>query len=153
MVAAGAALVLVPCSLPWRERTGLWEAASATSRPSAGSGHPCSASSSACSAATTGSSSSTTAARRSSCEGYDGEPFLRFTANGVYENIRSPTTYLSRARDPAKARVPASADPTARAGWQKATAGSTFAWHDRRIRWTGAELPPAIKARAERDAN
>ena len=30
--------------------------------------------------------------------GYDGEPFLRFARDAVYENTRSPAAYLSRAR-------------------------------------------------------
>src|SRR5688572_17371795 len=38
--------------------------------------------------------------------GYDGEPFLRFAEDGVFENVRSPATYLSRERDPAKIRLP-----------------------------------------------
>src|SRR4051794_32741729 len=75
--------------------------------------------------------------------GYDREPFLRFTGAAVYENAGSPTTYLSRERDPAAARVPASADPKAPPRWRKVTAGSTFAWHDRRIRWNRSE-PPAV---------
>ena len=78
--------------------------------------------------------------------GYDGEPFLRFAADGVYENIHSPTTYLTRARDQAGVAVPATANTGAAPSWSKATEGSTFVWHDRRIRWTGAELPAVIKA-------
>jgi hypothetical protein len=31
-------------------------------------------------------------------EGYDGEPYLRFTARGVYRNARSPATYLNADR-------------------------------------------------------
>jgi hypothetical protein len=78
--------------------------------------------------------------------GYDGEPFLRFTSDGVYENIHSRTTYLSRVRDQAGVAVPASATVGAAPSWSKATEGSTFVWHDRRIRWTGVELPAVIKA-------
>jgi hypothetical protein len=78
--------------------------------------------------------------------GYDGEPFLRFTPAGVYENANSPTTYLSRARDQTGVAVPAFASPGAAPAWRKASEGSTFAWHDRRIRWTQPGLPPVIKA-------
>jgi hypothetical protein len=78
--------------------------------------------------------------------GYDGEPFLRFTKSGVYENANSPTTYLSRARDQAGIAVPAFASPAAAPAWRKAREGSTFAWHDRRIRWTQSGLPPVVKA-------
>ena len=83
-------------------------------------------------------------------DGYEGEPFLRFAGNGVWENLRSPATYLSSVRDPGAAAVPASADPAAKPVWRKVTAGSTYAWHDHRIHWTGAELPVAIQ-QAPRD--
>jgi hypothetical protein len=79
--------------------------------------------------------------------GYEGEPFLRFAASGVYENTRSPATYLSRQRDPAKARVPASADPKAPPRWQRVgAAGASFVWHDHRIHWTRSD-PPAVVQR------
>jgi hypothetical protein len=78
--------------------------------------------------------------------GYDREPFLRFAKNGVYENVRSPATYLSRERDPAKARVPASADPKATPRWRKVGAGvASYVWHDHRIHWTKSELPPVVQ--------
>jgi hypothetical protein len=79
-------------------------------------------------------------------QGYDGEPFLRFTANGVYENVHSRATYLTKARDQATVTVPASANPTASPVWRKVTEGSTFAWHDRRIRWSRVGLPPVVEA-------
>jgi hypothetical protein len=79
--------------------------------------------------------------------GYQGEPFLRFGKAGVYENVRSPATYLSRERDPAKANVPASADPKAAPRWRKvAAAGESFVWHDHRIHWTRPEPPPIVQA-------
>jgi hypothetical protein len=77
--------------------------------------------------------------------GYEGEPFLRFTPNGVYENLRSPATYQSRVRNPAQVDVPVSADPKAAPVWRKATAGSTFAWHDHRIHWLKPELPAVMQ--------
>ena len=76
--------------------------------------------------------------------GYDGEPFLRFTRSGVYENVRSPSTYLSRERELANAQVPAYADPTAAARWRKVTRGASFAWHDRRIHWVRSDPPPVV---------
>lgn len=79
-------------------------------------------------------------------QGYDGEPFLRFTSNGVYENANSPADYLTRVRDEATVSVPAFASSMAAPSWRKVTEGSTFAWHDRRIRWTGSGLPPVVEA-------
>ena len=46
-------------------------------------------------------------------EGYEGEPYLRFTREGVFENQRSPAAYLNDDRY-ANVEVPASADPKAR---------------------------------------
>jgi hypothetical protein len=80
--------------------------------------------------------------------GYKGEPFLRFGKDGVYQNLRSPATYLSSVRDPAKAQLPASVDPKAAPRWQQvAAAGESFIWHDHRIHWTQAE-PPRIVQKA-----
>jgi hypothetical protein len=79
--------------------------------------------------------------------GYEGEPFLRFGKAGVYENLRSPATYLSRERNPARAKVPASADTKAAPRWRKvAAAGESFVWHDHRIHWTGSEPPPIVRS-------
>lgn len=82
--------------------------------------------------------------------GYEGEPFLRFAKSGVYENVRSPATYLSRERDPAKPRVPASADPKAQARWRKVgAAGASYIWHDHRIHWTGSEPPDVVQRKPD----
>jgi hypothetical protein len=78
-------------------------------------------------------------------DGYQGEPFVRFTSTGVYENVRSPATYQSLVRDPSKAPMPPSADAKAPPVWRKVSEGSTFAWHDHRIHWTHRELPAVIK--------
>ena len=77
--------------------------------------------------------------------GYDGEPFLRFAEDGVYENTRSPAVYLSRERDPAKATVPASADSSAPPRWRRiAAAAESVVWHDHRIHWVKREPPPVV---------
>jgi hypothetical protein len=78
-------------------------------------------------------------------DGYAGEPFLRFTAKGVEENVRSPAAYLSRERDPERAHVPASADAKAAPVWRKVTLGPSFAWHDHRIHWLDAEKPAVVR--------
>jgi hypothetical protein len=78
--------------------------------------------------------------------GYEREPYLRFTRHAVYENLRSPATYLSRVREPAKARVPASADPKAPPRWRQVAARQSFEWHDHRIHWTAPSPPPAVQS-------
>lgn len=78
--------------------------------------------------------------------GYDGEPFLRFAKNGIYENVRSPATFLSRERDPAQVRVPASANAKASPRWRKVgEVGASYVWHDHRIHWTAAEPPRVVQ--------
>jgi hypothetical protein len=77
--------------------------------------------------------------------GYEGEPFLRFAGKAVYENVRSPSVYLSRKRDPARTRVPAAADADAAPRWRRIARGYSYAWFDHRIHWTHADVPPAVK--------
>lgn len=77
--------------------------------------------------------------------GYDGEPYLRFSPQGVYANTRSPATYLNRFRLP-RLPPPASADPTAPPEWRRVSTGQTYQWHDHRIHWMRAEPPPVVAA-------
>jgi hypothetical protein len=76
--------------------------------------------------------------------GYADEPFLRFAKTGIYENVRSPATFLSRVRDLGNLKVPGSVDAQAKPRWRKVSAGSSFAWHDHRIHWMGRTPPPAV---------
>ena len=72
-------------------------------------------------------------------EGYDGEPYLRFRADGtVQENQNSPAAYLNRNRY-AGAEVPAAIagrrpPPPA---WKTVAHGGHHAWHDHRIHFMG----------------
>ena len=76
--------------------------------------------------------------------GYDGEPYLRFTAQGVDRNANSPATYLNQARY-GEADVPEAledADPR----WQRvAAAGAAYDWHDHRIHWMSRTPPPPVR--------
>ena len=56
--------------------------------------------------------------------GYDGEPYLRVGPRGVFENRRSPATYLNRSRDPRHA-PPRSADADAPASGGGCQAGTS----------------------------
>jgi hypothetical protein len=78
-------------------------------------------------------------------QGYDGEPYLRIGPDGVFANERSPATFLSVERDPARATVPPSADAKAPPSWRKISAATSYEWHDHRIHWTGATPPPAVQ--------
>lgn len=74
-------------------------------------------------------------------EGYDGEPYLRFQADGtVQQNVRSEATYLNDDRL-AQVDMPAVADNDAEPEWETVADDGTYAWHDHRIHWMGAASP------------
>jgi hypothetical protein len=78
-------------------------------------------------------------------EGYDGEPYLRVGATGVFENTRSPATYLNRDRFGEGTPVPDSADPDAPPRWRMLSSGHNVRWHDHRAHWMGRTEPPAVR--------
>jgi len=81
--------------------------------------------------------------------GYAGEPYLRVGPAGMFENRRSPATYLNRARlNPAPPPPDASAD--APPLWRRIGDGDTVTWHDHRAHWMGASDPPEVKAAPNR---
>jgi hypothetical protein len=75
--------------------------------------------------------------------GYQGEPYLRVGPRGVFENRRSPATYLNRTRD-GKTQVPSTADPAAAPEWNRIASGSVARWHDHRAHWMGTDDPPEV---------
>ncbi|MEU4642416.1 hypothetical protein [Micromonospora sp. NPDC023814] len=82
--------------------------------------------------------------------GYSGEPYLRVGPDGVYENVRSPATYLNRtiAGD---TRLPAEADPAAPPDWRRVDDSSTVRWHDQRALWRESAPPPQVRAAPDRE--
>jgi len=81
--------------------------------------------------------------------GYAGEPYLRIGPDGVFENRRSPATYLNRVRvNPAP--PPADANADAAPDWRHVGDGDTAVWHDHRAHWMGATDPPQVKAAPNR---
>ena len=82
-------------------------------------------------------------------KGYEGEPYLRFEADGdVYRNANSPATYLNEDRY-AGVDVPASASKTATPRWERVSRARAYDWHDHRIHWMST-IDPA-KVREARD--
>jgi hypothetical protein len=81
--------------------------------------------------------------------GYEGEPYLRFSADGVFRNARSPATYLNLDRY-AKVDVPAEADPKAPPRWERVASGAIWSWHDHRIHWMSPIDPPRVRANPDR---
>jgi hypothetical protein len=76
--------------------------------------------------------------------GYENEPYLRVGPAGVFENTRSPATYLNVSRTGREA--PATADAKAVPEWRRVSGGRTALWHDHRIHWMSPDPPPAAKA-------
>lgn len=72
--------------------------------------------------------------------GYQDEPYLEITQDGVRENRRSPAAYLNRdAR--ANVTVPDTADATAPPEWVPRRGLPSYRWHDHRTHWM-VDTPP-----------
>jgi hypothetical protein len=80
--------------------------------------------------------------------GYDGEPYLEVRPDGVYENTRSPATYLNETLQGGE--VPATADATAPPQWRRVTDEPVARWHDHRSHWMTSEQPPQVAADPDR---
>ncbi|MEV1331092.1 hypothetical protein AB0J20_16110 [Micromonospora costi] len=82
--------------------------------------------------------------------GYSGEPYLRVGPDGVYENTRSPATYLNRtiAGD---TTLPAEADPAAAPSWRRVADGPSVRWHDQRTLYRESAPPAAARAAPDRE--
>jgi hypothetical protein len=80
--------------------------------------------------------------REVTVEGYSGEPYLRFLADGTVErNVSSPATYLNEDRTGGGERPPgASAD--AEPEWEEVADDGRYAWHDHRVHWMSEATPP-----------
>ena len=76
--------------------------------------------------------------------GYEDEPYLRVGPQGVFENVRSPASYLNRDRQ-ATTAVPEDAEPGAPPEWRKLSSSRTARWYDHRVHWMGAILPPTVR--------
>jgi hypothetical protein len=78
--------------------------------------------------------------------GYEGEPYLRFRADGTVErNRNSPASYLNDDRRGA-VEVPATAGKDADPAWEQVAGGGEYAWHDHAIHWMGGGRPPGKHA-------
>ena len=61
--------------------------------------------------------------------GFQGEPYLRFTAGGIAANTRSPTYYLNRSRPLVPPHVGAHAAPI----WHLVSHARSYSWHEDRL--------------------
>jgi hypothetical protein len=75
--------------------------------------------------------------------GYDGEPYVRISPDGLVEvNHRSPTHWFNE--DRYGADVPELADADAEPVWRVLFDEGVFAWHEHRIHWMSPGAPPQI---------
>lgn len=82
-------------------------------------------------------------------KGYENEPYLRFSSDGVYQNDRSPAVYLNADRF-ANAQPPPHASAKAPPQWQKILPGAAFKWHDHRAHWMSPIPPPTVQDAPDR---
>ncbi|WP_433531758.1 hypothetical protein ACQPYA_06630 [Micromonospora sp. CA-263727] len=82
--------------------------------------------------------------------GYSGEPYLRIGPDGVFENIRSPATYLNRTIA-GETVLPAEVDPAAAPQWRRVDDGPTARWHDQRALWRESGPPAQVRAAPDRE--
>ena len=66
--------------------------------------------------------------------GYEGEPYIRLGADGVFENFNSPSHYTNLDRF-ARTVAPATATAAAEPNWVKLSDGNSVRWHDHRTHW------------------
>src|SRR5262245_18492794 len=78
--------------------------------------------------------------------GYEDEPYLRIGPNGVFENLHSQATYINRSRQGSSVPVGVDTSPTAKPEWRKISDAHSHRWHDHRIHWMSAQLPPSVAA-------
>ena len=77
--------------------------------------------------------------------GYQSEPYLLVKADGgVFENRRSPSTYVNADRQ-ATLQPPPDADPSAKPEWREIDRGNVVRWHDHRAHWMGTRDAPAVR--------
>jgi hypothetical protein len=80
-------------------------------------------------------------------QGYDREPYLRFSDGSVEENKYSPATYLNRDRAGSQ-KVPGDANPLARPKWERVASTPVYRWFDHRIHITKPEgTPPQARGK------
>ncbi|MEA3020717.1 MAG: hypothetical protein QOI47_2241 [Actinomycetota bacterium] len=75
--------------------------------------------------------------------GYDGEPYLRVDREGVFENLRSPATYLNTSLTGSV--PPTITNPAAAPVWRRVGDGPVVRWHDHAL-----HVPPGQKLGARK---
>jgi hypothetical protein len=74
--------------------------------------------------------------------GYEHEPYLKVTREGVWQNTLSPATYLNR--ELTIGDIPSDVDPKASPRWKRVSHTATARFHDHRIHWMGNGRPSVV---------
>jgi hypothetical protein len=83
-------------------------------------------------------------------KGYENEPYLRISDEGIYENLHSPSHWLNKDRY-GRVALPAEADATLPPEWVRTGSGPSVRWHDHRTHLMTLQPPPEVqKAPGER---
>ncbi len=73
--------------------------------------------------------------------GYQGEPYLRVDARGVFENKRSPALAANRTRIPTGSPGRTTSAPR----WRRVSPRPIARWHDHRAHWMDGITPSAVR--------
>ena len=73
--------------------------------------------------------------------GYQREPYLRITSDGVWRNEGSLTTF---ATTETLGTAPSSVAPGSAVRWARVARTGEFSWHDERVAWAGGALPATV---------
>lgn len=77
-------------------------------------------------------------------EGYEGEPYLRFSPDGLVEvNLNSPAYYLNEDRL-GDVSLPDRANADAEPDWSQVNDSGTYSWHDHRSHYMSDGVPPQV---------
>jgi hypothetical protein len=74
--------------------------------------------------------------------GYEHEPYLKITTQGVWQNTLAPATYLND--DMAIGEMPTSVSAVAAPSWHQISTSNSYRFHDHRIDWMGTARPPVV---------
>jgi hypothetical protein len=74
--------------------------------------------------------------------GYQGEPYLRFSPDGMVEENEATTTAVLNQSRYGRSTAGTNTSPDAPPGWKRVATNGSYAWHDHRSHWMSPRRPP-----------
>jgi len=74
--------------------------------------------------------------------GYEHEAYLQITADGVWQNSASPTSYLNQGHS--KDEIPPEVNASATPAWERVSDSNSYRYHDHRVDWMGSGRPAVV---------